>query len=402
MENQQTRISSHRSGIKVTLKPRSSATSFSRINGRAEEGLTITKRQEKTNGHPHFRMPASDWEKAEEGIRHEERRYTKRSWDSRAWKDRSFSWSLSDKNQEIVEWSSPNNPFVQKRFRVPPRAAIGQLLLSIVAAILVGLVMGFSILRIFFLENASHSARSIDDHLPKQNVVVEKPPIGQKDVKEAAKESGIPLPSLRVVMLQAGHFQSKQHAQKKVNEYRLQGLAAVMSEDPPYRIFLGLGLTRDDALKLSAIYQKKEVEVFLKEWQAKGHSPQNMKGKEKLIPLLESGYRLMQQLGKASVANIQSNPERKAPAFAFQTIWEKEYRQIVTDYRSLEKVLSPSLKDALSQCIAALDLAIQSGVTAHNRANPVLMWQIQEGLVRYALAYEQVVGVMAKDGENKF
>ncbi|MFC7440832.1 hypothetical protein [Laceyella putida] len=410
MEYPKPRISSHQSGMKVTIQPHPESSSPGKA-GRGAEGqaIAISKRQERINGQSDCAgNQSANWEKIEKtpisaAFQQEEGRRAKKSAVTQVWEERSFAKSFTDNKQHVIEWSSPNNPFLQKRLKIrPPAANLGQLLLSIAAAILVGLVMGFSILRIFFLENAPHSARSIDDHLPKTNVVAEKPLIDQKGVGNLEKEVRNPLPSLRVVMLQAGHFQTKLHAQKKVQEYRTQGLAAVMSDHPPYRIFLGLGLTRDDALKLSAIYQKKEVEVYLKEWRMVGQMPKGMKKKEKLAQLLEGGNRLIQQLGNASIANIQSNPVKEAPAFAFQTTWKKEYRQILTDFHALEKELPPKLKTSLSQCIAALDLAIQSGETANKHPNQVLLWQIQEGLVRYALAYERVVGAMVGDEENKF
>jgi stage II sporulation protein B len=407
MENTKPKISSRQSGMKVTIQPHPSQTSSVKADKPTGQAITIAKRQEKANA----RGIQVTWEKVRTTpvsttAYPQEKEGRQASQEAIAGPIRqtpSFTLGRADKKQQVIEWSSPNNPFVQRRLKMrPSNVKLGQLLLSIAAAIVVGLIMGFSILRIFFMENASHSARSIDDHLPKSNMVAEIPLTDANGNKAKGKEVGSPLPALKVVMLQAGNFQNKQHAQKKVQEYRTQGMAAVMSDHPPYRIFLGMGWTRDEALKLSAIYQKKDVEVYLKELQMTGTLPEKWKQREQLARLLVRGNHLIQQLGNAAIVNIQGNPQTETPAFAFQSAWKKEYEQMLSDFHAMEKGLPPALRSSLNQCLSALDLAIQSGETADKHPNQALLWQIQEGLVRYALAYERVAKAAAEGGENKF
>jgi stage II sporulation protein B len=178
-----------------------------------------------------------------------------------------------------------------------------------------------------------------------------------------------------------------------VQEFRTRGLAAVMSEHEPFRIFLGLSPTRDEALKLSAIYEKQQVEVYLKEMRLGGKIRMDGDMIRKLRGVLEGGHRLFGKLGAASVREIRDGGTAPSTS-GFDPGWMEQYRQLVTEYQGLAADLPAAAKEPMAEMIRALDQAVQSGDEARRHPSQALLWQMQEGLVRYVLAYERLHHVM--------
>jgi stage II sporulation protein B len=303
-----------------------------------------------------------------------------------------FSFA-ENKQKRIIQWRSPHNPFLQKRKWArgsqPPN--VKQLLLSIGGAILVGAVMGFSVLNLFFADSSTfHSAKSIDGHLPEPLSAQSVPRSGNPPLSSATSDSS--LPRLEVVLLQAGNFEERNGAQKMLQSYQTHGLAAVMSDQSPYRVFLGIGLNRDDALKLSSIYQRQDIHVYLKELGIAGNaSTLSQTDRKKLSAMIQTGNQLVQALGSLSVRDIHTNTGQVSNSFAFQPNFTQSYRQWVTDCQTIEASLPVGARAPLTDMTRALDQAIQSGQEAQKHPSQALLWQIQAGLVRYVVAYERLV-----------
>lgn len=114
-------------------------------------------------------------------------------------------------------------------------------------------------------------------------------------------------------MLQAGSYEEKAGAEKAMNQFRVQGLAAVMSEQAPYRIYLGMAPDRDLALKLSAIYQEQDVSVYLKEVQLQGEAALDPEVNQVLLDTLKQGNNLVQQLSSLSADAIRGKAQQETP-----------------------------------------------------------------------------------------
>jgi stage II sporulation protein B len=366
----------HRSGIKVKvqdkpgspLEKKAEKKSESRLNERLGAGKT-----EVGTGWHHEKTKTDQW-----------RRWWEKA-EAAGWN----KWLIEGhKPHGVIDWGAPGKPFSRRKLGQSRFSShIGQILLSIGGAILIGTAMGFSIMHLFFSENPVHSSNTIDDHL---TVPAERGDSNQKEqVAEAAK---IPLPSLRAVMLQAGNYSAKKGAMQTVQNYRAEGLAAVMSESSPYRIFMGVAPNRDDALKLSAIYQKQDVSVYLKDINVQGKIKKN-DAAVALSSALEKGNRLFQQLSAVTIRDIQGDPNAQTPAFSFNSDWISLYRQFVLECQSMQKGLPEPARESLDRMCQALDQSMQSAEEAKKNPNQALLWQVQEGLVRYMVNYEQ----LAKD-----
>lgn len=297
------------------------------------------------------------------------------------------NWLLEGhKPGNVIDWGAPGKPFARRQTGQGRFSAhIGQILLSIGGAVLIGTAMGISVMHLFFSENPVHSTRSIDDHL-----TVPAKQQSESGQKESAVKEMTALPGLHAVMLQAGNYSAKNGAMKTVQNYRAEGLAAVMSESSPYRIFMGVAPNRDDALKLSAIYQKQDVPVYLKEMNVQGNMEKSDTA-ETLSKALNKGNRLFQQLNAVTIRDIRADPGAQTPAIAFNSDWIDQYRQFVLECQTVQKGLPQPARESLGKMFQALDQAMQSAEQAEKNPNQALLWQVQEGLVRYMVNYEQLI-----------
>lgn len=64
---------------------------------------------------------------------------------------------------------------------------------------------------------------------------------------------------------------------------------------------------------------------------------------------------------------------------------------MVQEAPKMKKALPANAQASLDNMVRALDQAVRSGQDLGNNPNPALLWQVQEGLVRYALSYEELL-----------
>jgi len=260
------------------------------------------------------------------------------------------------------------------------------LILSIFGAVVLGTLMGMTLLSTFF-SGDSVQTRTIDSHLKTTPSDLESGKVSHKP------GTAVRLPSLQAVLLQAGSYSEKKGAQQTVEDLRSDGWAAVMTPDPPHRIYLGVGMNRDDALKLSVLYQKRNIQVYLKDWAVRGDGvripEKQARLSKEMTVFAEKGRGLFQRLGQQTVSHLQSDNTVKA--FSGMTDLQKQYQAFVIQGTQLEAKLPKQAKSAALGMMQALDLAVQGAEEARKNPSSALIWQIQEGLVRYVLAYEQFV-----------
>lgn len=256
------------------------------------------------------------------------------------------------------------------------------LLISIAAAILVGTVMGFSILTLFFSDNPVLSSRSMDSHL--SNVSVVQP-------VSTLKKSTLMLPEMNTVFIQGGMFADYQRANQKLKEYRKMGIRAVMTDKSPYRIYLGMSPNRDDALRLSVLFQKKAIPVYLKESNVSGEVTLAETQKTQLGNLLEEGRDMVNALGSLSVQKIQLNTAPMSPVVIPAQLAEKEKRFEAGVNQLLPLLPSKASKEALKGMQQSLTGAVRSAVQLGNAPTQGLLLTLQEQLMAYPLSYEKLL-----------
>lgn len=290
-----------------------------------------------------------------------------------------------------IHWGVSRSPLFKKRPKRPGyvkgrRQPMGTVLLSVGAALVLGTIMGFSVLSLFFSDDPALSPRSIDTHL-ERNPSSE----GESDSKE--QESEFSLADLNAVLLQGGSFAEKGRAQQVIQSHRSKGRAGVMTDASPHRIYLGVAKSRDEALKLSVTYQKEDVDVYLKDLKVKGDRVRLSKetiqaAGQDLSRFVEDGHRIFQTLAGSTTSFLGSS---SSSSFPDPSNLEKVHRRMMDAGTRLEKQLPSGAQPHLQDLMMAVDQAVQSAKEASRNPSAALVWQTQEGLVRYALAYEELI-----------
>ncbi|GGE18546.1 hypothetical protein GCM10011571_20570 [Marinithermofilum abyssi] len=302
----------------------------------------------------------------------------------------SIPWKDQEKWGEGIEWGSPhsNHPWGKK-----DRQPLRNLLISVGAAVLLGTLMGIVVLSLFFSGEPA-SSRSIDSHLKTFPGQMEKS--GENQPQGNAADT-VRLPALKAVLIQGGIYKEEAGAQQALRQLRAKGLAAILTDDSPYRIYLGTGINRDDALQLSNVIGEQEDRIYLKEV-AVGEQGIPVKGNEvkknmrAVTPFLKKGHELFQSMAQQTAKALGASTKPAA-----LTEWDQvegSYNQMMKEREQAEARVPDAAKPAFRQMVQALDQAFQTGKSGQSRTDAALLWQIQEGLVRYTLAYEKFVDTL--------
>lgn len=119
---------------------------------------------------------------------------------------------------EGIGWRSPSSPLHSRRNRVSLFSGwpAGWLILSIIGAIVLGTLMGMTLLSTFFSGDAVHT-RTIDSHLKSTPSDLENGKVSQKP------GAAVSLPSLQAVLLQAGSYSEKRERNKQWKVFGAKG-----------------------------------------------------------------------------------------------------------------------------------------------------------------------------------
>ncbi|WP_028775487.1 hypothetical protein [Shimazuella kribbensis] len=301
-------------------------------------------------------------------------------------KSRTIPYTLETEDSNVIDWASPSNPFSREKKDKRP---LVHLFISIAGALLVGTVMGFSVLTLFFSEHQNANHNSIDAHLP--TPTPEKTPVADRKVSDkkhvVGKPIGISLPVLKVALLQAGNYQLKSSALKVSEQYRTKGFAAVMSDQAPFCIYLGVANNKTAAQQLTKRYAAKGITVYVKEQTFSGEG-QKLDG---LLETLKIGNQLFEQLQAISVNSITTTSKIAFPS----NIKEQQLRFMKANQKS--NVYPPETRDAMIELARGLDQAVQGAMELSKHQNSTLAWFIQEGLVRYATGYEHLLYSLSRN-----
>ncbi|MGF7086988.1 acyl-CoA-binding protein [Kroppenstedtia sanguinis] len=317
------------------------------------------------------------------------------------WK-RPLEWALREVEEgDPIGWGSPYSGRRPRKGGEDKR--LRSILVAVSSAVLLGILMGGLILNLFFSEEPDLSTRSIDSHMRRGPVDAEESRAQEskaqvEEKKQASKKKSsaksLQLPVLQAVLVQGGNFKEKAGALETVRKYRSEGWAAVTTEDPPYRIYHGVGLDREASRKLTEVLEKKDSKTYVKSVQlGKGAIPRSSipdsHGKN-LVTWLNHGHQVFQLLGKKTAEGLVS--EKKE--VSLEPVWSEvlqHYNRLVQTAPQLEKGIPAKAKPQLVQMVRGMDQVVQSGQTNPKQLESAMLWQMQEGLIRYALAYEKFV-----------
>lgn len=256
--------------------------------------------------------------------------------------------------------STASQPVKRKKIRRNKKEILS-ILISIIGAIFVGIIMGASILSIFFTNEPTYSKNSIDSHLYSPN----------KEPKQILKP-------FRVYLLQAGIFHHREGAEAKLRSYKEQGLPAVMSMKPPFRIYVGVSVDREEAISLARDIQKKGIKVYIRE---QSFPPQPKQSS--LATVLHQSQSVFRALSHYSIQGLS----QASDSSEFVPQIEKKYQQLLQQAQKIQHQLSKQERDQMTKMFQSLGQAVQIAKT-QKQLNPVFLWKIQAELLQHVNRYE--------------
>lgn len=258
-----------------------------------------------------------------------------------------------------------------------------KLVVSVGSGVLVGTLMGFLILKVFIGgAGLPQKGNTIDAHLEKSS--------GSETGDHVQTEkTASELPELQPIWVQGGVYSDKSGADERANERRESGQAAVVyKSDDQYRVFYGIGLTRDDALKIAAEMKEIGEDVYLKDdLSVTSISVDDVPSEqgEILHRLTEEGQQIVSTLSTLSAAHIVGDET----AGDLERM-ERSHRNFVAELTQLNQLLTAEQQQMLSTMDQALAQSMEAAKQYQKDRSVGYMWQVQEGLMQYVIAYEQL------------
>lgn len=267
----------------------------------------------------------------------------------------------------------------------------GQPLLKWIAsggsAVLVGTLMGWIILNVFVGGSLPEQTHSIDIHLEESVPSVDHHP------QNGITDDAVILPELSTVWVQGGVYSSQEGANELAEIQREQGKAAIVKPiNSQYHVFLGIGLTRDEALAIASQVGEDGLDVYLKDdLSVDGVSAEGLTDDEgkQLQELTEAGGYLVQRLSALSTTGIAGNDVADDLGREVDQV-EQAHRTFLTATSEIQGALSGEQQQALDAMEQALEQAVEAVKQYSQKTSSPYLWQIQEGLMQYAIAYEQL------------
>ncbi|PTX59388.1 hypothetical protein C8P63_11284 [Melghirimyces profundicolus] len=307
-------------------------------------------------------------------------------------------WVREESDEELIGWGSPYSG--RKRGR-KKEGRIRSVITAVAGAVLLGGLMGLVTMTLFFSDDADFSNRTIDSHLREMPSDVEKSGIGkegqEKSEEKAGEEKGYRLPELTAVLIQGGTFEKRSGALETVRKKRSEGRAAVSTEESPFRIYRGIAMEEKEARTVAALLKEKGEEIQLKKV-AIADKPLSLSGvsreksRQDISGLIKKGHHVFRLMGEKSAEGL-----RNQGSVSLEPVWQEvfqNYSDVAQTAPELEKVIPHRAKPHLVQMVRGLDQVVQNSRGYQKEPGTATFWQIQEGLVRYALAYEKFVDAL--------
>lgn len=259
-------------------------------------------------------------------------------------------------------------------------------LTAALGAVLTGMVFGYLILNYFvqpmFNDSASLNTNSQNNT---NNIIT-------NENNNQITNSQSTIPEQTIYLIQAGVFTELAGAESIVTEQKNLGRSAVITGSGPYFVYVGMGTTKDNAIKIkdtltqgSDFYVK---EYIIPEYQA-NVSESTFKA---LSEFFTSGDELAEALSSSvSITLVDKNTE-----INYEEIL-RMHQRFLLEAQELRAILESdnlvSEQDVINQLINEMDYAIKALNSYKKSSNPQYLWSIQENLIKYKLKYGELTKI---------
>ncbi|MDF2961920.1 MAG: sporulation protein [Paenibacillus sp.] len=207
----------------------------------------------------------------------------------------------------------------------------------------------------------------------------------------ASVVTAVNIPGKTVTFLQSGVFSTSQAADSAQAELKKKGLAAVSEAGDKYPVYVGMTLTRDEALGLAEQFQQKKTDVIVKsiELPALTKIKWNAKPSDGLASYIAQGDKLLQTMAPLTLTHLSEAQPTAPDAAALQAV--KAAHQAWTGLTAgAVEGLAEDARASVQKMGNAMNTAVVSLDEYKKNPGQSYMWQTQNSMMQYVLAQKEL------------
>lgn len=310
-------------------------------------------------------------------------------------------------------WYVPEEPIYVSGPRKPNTSWI-KVATSVAGAIVTGIAFGFFVLSMFSGDTAGKTngteAQTSTVNATTPGAAVNSTTKPSTDKTAAAANPSVPasasaaagmaasIPAKSYSFLQSGVFSTPQSADAAQAELKKKGFTGVRDSGDKYPIYVGMSMTRDEALGLTQQFKQKNIDVIVKnvELPAVNKIKWNGKPSDSLPNYMNQGAKLVQSIVPLALTHLSESKTTALDATALQSV--KTAHQAWTGLSAqAAEGLGDDAKAALQKMNTAMNTAIVS--LDEYKKNPAAsyMWQTEAALMQYVVAEKDLRKMIAME-----
>lgn len=274
--------------------------------------------------------------------------------------------------------------------------------LNIGTAIGVGVLLGAMVLSIFSsleektsLTSSQKSSIQQTQQSEAQTVSVD----GETPllIPTGSVENGlIQLPAKSYFVVQAGAFSDLTAAKDVLQKHQQAGYSGILLEDAePYRFFIGIGSTKEEASKIAAVYKEQGMETYVREHivaeVSDGKLAADPESLTKLPTFLNKSDQLVAKLNQV-VSKGMGDPTYKLSAEEWKKL--QNLHQSILKEGKLFSTWQGEEKKVGEQMVHHLTKGVTTLETFKNQNHLAYLWQTQQATLDYMKEYEKFVSTI--------
>jgi len=200
--------------------------------------------------------------------------------------------------------------------------------------------------------------------------------------------NGVVIPQKIVYLLQSGVFSEKTGAETAAADFKKGGKAAVVKEGSPNHVFVGIAIDKTQGQSLVDVLKAEGQTTYLKPYTIKEYqSTMSSETFQDFYSMINTGDHMIQWLSTTSISLI-----RDAKATVQDQEIQKLHQQFLNEVQTVQNQLTKKGKTSEQQIVKKMadqmNYAITSFTEYRKTTSTEYLWNVQNSLMEYVIAYE--------------
>ncbi|MFH5182223.1 SPOR domain-containing protein [Paenibacillus sp. TAB 01] len=308
----------------------------------------------------------------------------------------------------------PVEPLRDHRWYVPeetayitkrPGSSWFKIITSVAGAVITGVAFGFFVLSMFSGESKDAQSTAGANVPPGQTAAVPASASSSTAGTNGTSAAGaaantataaVSLPAKTYSFLQSGVFSTAQSASTAQAELKTKGYGAVSEAGDKYTVYVGMSMSRDEALGLAQQFQQKKIDVMVKNVELPALSQMKWSGKttDAFVSYINQGDKLLGLIAPLTATHLSETKPSPVADAALQSI--KTAHQAWTGMaNAASEGLSEEGKAAVQKMNSALNTAVVSLDEYKKNPSASFMWQTQTAMMQYIVSQKELRNLVA-------